>query len=97
MSPTARPLLLLHGWPGSYLEFLEVVKILQKTGDYHLVAPSMPGYAFSDAPPLDREFGLEEVARLMDELMLGLGYEEYAVQVRSYHRAGSTRSGQRSC
>ncbi|KAL8291281.1 hypothetical protein RQP46_002259 [Phenoliferia psychrophenolica] len=75
-SPNARPLLLLHGWPGSFLEFLEVVKILEKSGDFHCVSPSMPGYAFSDAPPLDREFGLEEVARLMNELMLGLGYSD---------------------
>lgn len=81
--PNARTILLLHGWPGSYLEFLEVIRILKATGDYNIVAPSHPGYAFSDPPPADKEFGKADVAEYMQALMEGLGYKTYAVQVRS--------------
>src|SRR5207249_4467158 len=42
----ALPLLLVHGWPGSIVEFLDVIPRL--TGDFHVVAPSLPGYAFSE-------------------------------------------------
>lgn len=48
---------------------------------YHIVIPSLPGYAFSSRPPLDKDFGIEDVARLMNKLMLGLGYGSgYVVQ-----------------
>ncbi|KAM0747410.1 alpha/beta-hydrolase [Meredithblackwellia eburnea MCA 4105] len=79
-SPTARTLLLLHGWPGSYLEFLDLIDILKKTGEYNIIAPSMPGYAFSQSPPVDEEFGKEDVADLFHALVTGLGYEQYAIQ-----------------
>ncbi len=46
--PDARPLLLLHGWPGSFVEMLSIVPIL--TESFHVVVPSLPGYGFSDAP-----------------------------------------------
>jgi microsomal epoxide hydrolase len=75
----AVPLLLLHGWPGSFLEFLPMIdKLRKKYGSndlpYHIVVPSLPGYAFSSPPPLDKDFGIEDVARLMNQLMLNLGY-----------------------
>ena len=79
----ARTILLLHGWPGSYLEFLDVVDILKKTGEYNIVVPSHPGYAFSDPPPEGEDFKREDVADLMESLMQGLGYKTYATQVRS--------------
>jgi microsomal epoxide hydrolase len=82
----AVPLLLLHGWPGSFLEFLPMIdKLRKKYGSddlpYHIVIPSLPGYAFSSPHPLDKEFGIEDVARMMNQLMLNLGYEAgYMVQ-----------------
>lgn len=79
-NPDAIPLLLLHGWPGSFLKFLELAKLLRN--EFHLVIPSRLGYTFSDPPPADRQFGKEDVADLMELLMQGLGYEGYAVQVR---------------
>lgn len=41
----ALPLLLLHGWPGSFLEFLDLIPLL--ADEFHLVIPSLPGYGFS--------------------------------------------------
>ncbi|KAI4762479.1 alpha/beta-hydrolase [Aureobasidium sp. EXF-3400] len=75
----AVPLLLLHGWPGSFLEFLPMIdKLRKKYGPddlpYHIVVPSLPGYVFTSPPPLDKDFGIEDVARLMNQLMLNLGY-----------------------
>jgi len=39
-----------------------------------------PGYGWSSPPPLDRGFGMSDCARILDKLMLGLGYPHYAVQ-----------------
>ncbi|KAI9053690.1 hypothetical protein LZ554_002643 [Drepanopeziza brunnea f. sp. 'monogermtubi'] len=79
-SPTATPLLLLHGWPGNFLEFLPILALLkEKYTDpaqlpYHVIVPSLPGYAFSSQPPLDREFAVRDVALVMDTLMHNLGF-----------------------
>lgn len=72
--------MLLHGWPGSLIEFLSVIEPLRNRG-FSVVVPSLPGYAWSDKPPTDRHFGIEECAKVVDALMRGLGYMEYAVQV----------------
>ncbi|KAJ5124278.1 uncharacterized protein N7515_008103 [Penicillium bovifimosum] len=75
----AVPLLLLHGWPGSFLEFLPMLQKFKdeytpETLPYHLIVPSLPGYAFSSGPPLDRDFGTGDIARVVDQLMKGLGF-----------------------
>ncbi len=46
------PLLLVHGWPGSVLEFLKIIPMLTEDPDlaFEVVAPSIPGYGFSSAP-----------------------------------------------
>ena len=62
---------------------MEFLPILQKfkeeytpdTLPYHLIVPSLPGYAFSSGPPLDRDFGTGDVAFLLDQLMKDLGFE----------------------
>ena len=64
---------------GSFLEFLPIMSILRErytpeTLPYHIVAPSLPGFAFSSPPPLDRNFQMEDVARLMNKLMISLGF-----------------------
>ncbi len=84
----ATPLLVQHGWPGSFFEFHKMVEMLTRPerhggepGDaFHVVAPSLPGYAFSQAP---REPGMHPgaIGELMHELMHDvLGYERYAAQ-----------------
>ena len=79
----ARPLLIAHGWPGSVLEFDAIIERLAEPEAatlpaFHVVAPSLPGYAWSDAPRKPR--GPRAVAALYDKLMPLLGYERYVYQ-----------------
>lgn len=74
----ALPLLFLHGWPGSFLEFLPMLDILKskyttETLPYHVIIPSLPDYGLSGGP-VDTELTLEIAARLMNELMITLGF-----------------------
>ena len=71
------PILLIHGWPGSVLEFEEIIPLLLAAG-HDLVIPSLPGYGFSDAP--DPPLNVAGIAERLRELMDALGYERYAVQ-----------------
>jgi epoxide hydrolase len=74
-NPDALPLLLLHGWPGSFVELVNLIEPL--TGEFHVVIPSLPGFGFST--PL-RETGwgnLFRVAGAFAELMTRLGYERF--------------------
>jgi pimeloyl-ACP methyl ester carboxylesterase len=73
--PDAGALLLLHGWPDS---FLRDGKVLPLLGDFHLVVPSLPGYGFSDKPTRPG-FSSERFADLMAGLMTELGYDRFLV------------------
>jgi epoxide hydrolase len=79
--PTLGPLLLLHGWPGSFLEFDAIIDDLLSNGGFQsLVIPSLPGYGFSDAPKT-RGWGVRKVAAALHALMTeGLGFAHYNVQ-----------------
>jgi pimeloyl-ACP methyl ester carboxylesterase len=70
----ATPLLLLHTYPGSFAEFLDLVPML--TDDFHLVIPSMPGFGFS-TPLVGAGWTMARVARTYDALMRRLGYASY--------------------
>jgi epoxide hydrolase len=76
-NPRARPLLLTHGWPGSVLEFMNVIAPLSE--DFHLIIPSLPGYGFS-AKPAGPGWSVEQIARAWNQLMLALGYDRYFAQ-----------------
>ncbi|SCW81024.1 Pimeloyl-ACP methyl ester carboxylesterase [Sphingobium faniae] len=85
--PDARPLLLLHGWPGSVVEFLHLVDALtdpvahggRERDAFHLVIPSLPGFAFSGKPPGPVAPG--QMAHMFSALMTKtLGYEQFIVQ-----------------
>lgn len=86
--PDALPLVLTHGWPSSFVEFLDVIGPLTDPraygGDpavaFHVVLPSLPGFGFST--PLRRAGwgNLFKVAAAWAELMSRLGYERFAVQ-----------------
>jgi microsomal epoxide hydrolase len=98
--PGAKPLLLSHGWPGSVTEFMHVIGPLTNPrahgGDpadaFHVVAPSIPGYGFSQA---SREPGLDArgVARRFSALMARLGYDRYFAQGGDWGSAISTWIG----
>ncbi len=83
----AIPLLLVHGWPGSFVEFYKVIGPLTdpvahggKAEDaFHVIVPSLPGFGFSDQP---RQTGwsVSRMAEVMAKLMARLGYSRYGVQ-----------------
>jgi pimeloyl-ACP methyl ester carboxylesterase len=75
--PGALPLILTHGWPGSYLDFLDVIEPLSR--DFHLVVPSIPGFGFA-GPTRERGWDQRRVARAWAELMRRLGYDRYGAQ-----------------
>ncbi|SHG23998.1 epoxide hydrolase family protein [Streptoalloteichus hindustanus] len=82
--PDAFPLVLTHGWPGSVVEFLDLIGPLTDPaahgGDpadaFHLVIPSLPGFGFG-GPTTDTGWGTARIARAWAELMRRLGYERY--------------------
>jgi len=70
---------------GSILEFLPVLEVLRKkytssTLPYNVIVPSLPGYAFSEGPSLDRQWSMQDGAHMMDKLMVGLGLKGYVAQ-----------------
>ncbi|MEW2144945.1 epoxide hydrolase family protein [Micromonospora vinacea] len=84
--PDAVPLILTHGWPGSFAEFTEIVGPLTDPrahgGDpadaCHVVIPSLPGYGFSTLP--DTGWDVVRIASAWAELMRRLGYDRYVAQ-----------------
>ncbi|GAA1574492.1 epoxide hydrolase [Kribbella sancticallisti] len=72
--PDALPLILTHGWPGAFLEFVEVIKPLSE--NFHLVIPSIPGFGFS-GPTTERGWDVHRVGRAWAVLMERLGYHRY--------------------
>ncbi|HET6812009.1 MAG TPA: epoxide hydrolase [Acidimicrobiales bacterium] len=81
--PDALPLLLVHGWPGSVVEFLDAIPLLTSPPDpadaFHVVAPSLPGYAFS-GPTSEPGWHPRRMAAAFSRVMASLGYERYGVQ-----------------
>lgn len=79
----AIPLLMLHGWPSTSLEWAEVIPSLVNPPNdsvpaFNIVAPDLPGYGFSPAPSAPG-LGKEEHATVFASLMAQLGYERYAI------------------
>ena len=94
----AVPLLLTHGWPGSVVEFFGVIDDLVEPEDpdvmaFHVIAPSLPGYGFSNKPA-NTGWGLERIARAWTELMSRLGYTEWLAQGGDWGAAVTTAIGQ---
>ncbi|MGW3601633.1 epoxide hydrolase family protein [Micromonospora sp. NPDC005161] len=79
--PDATPLVLTHGWPGSVLEYLDVIAPLTEptapdAPAFHLVVPSLPGFGFS-GPTRSAGWNRYRTARAWAELMSRLGYDRY--------------------
>jgi pimeloyl-ACP methyl ester carboxylesterase len=81
----AIPLLFVHGWPGSFLEVIPIIKQLTDPPEdslpaFHVVAPSIPGYGFSPSPQVPG-MGYRAVAAAFHALMTEkLGYDKYVFQ-----------------
>ena len=96
----AFPLLITHGWPGSVYEFHKIIDPLTNPTDhggkaedaFHVVCPSIPGYAFSDKPSTHGT-GVEKIATMWDELMVRLGYDRYGAQGGDWGSAITTQIG----
>lgn len=85
--PAPMPLIISHGWPGSVVEFLDIIEPLAhperfggSTDDaFEVIAPSLPGFGFSGRPP--RPIGPRKMAGMFDTLMTDvLGYDSYLAQ-----------------
>ena len=87
VGPKPMPLVLTHGWPGSFIEMQRIIPLLTDPashgGDpadaFDVVVPSLPGYTFS-APFPQTGMGPYEIAGLWQRLMAGLGYERFGAQ-----------------
>src|SRR5271166_6538449 len=99
--PDPMPLLLLHGWPGSVFEFLDIIPRLtdparfgnDPADAFTVVAPSLPGYGLSFKPGQPR-FAVEEIADCVAELMHdALGYPRFAVQGGDWGGITASRLG----
>lgn len=85
--PNATPCVMIHGWPGSVVEFSEVIGPLVDPvahgGDaadaLHLVIPSLPGYGWS-GKPTELGWDLRKIGEVFQELMTVLGYDRFLVQ-----------------
>ncbi len=96
----AFPLLMTHGWPGSIVEFLDVLPRLTEpeahsgraADAFHVIAPSLPGYGFSE-PTRTRGWDARRVARAFIELMRRLGYGRYGAQGGDWGAQVATQIG----
>ncbi|XP_041803083.1 epoxide hydrolase 1 [Chelmon rostratus] len=76
------PLMLVHGWPGSFYEFYKILPLLTENQDglvFEVICPSIPGYGFSDAPQ-KQGFDSLAAARIFLTLMERLGFSQFYLQ-----------------
>ncbi|WP_053849637.1 epoxide hydrolase family protein [Streptomyces sp. NRRL B-24085] len=98
--PDATPLVITHGWPGSIVEFLDVVGPLtdpaahggDRADAFHVVVPSIPGFGLS-GPPADTGWEAGRIADAWAELMTRLGYERFGAQGGDWGSAISRELG----
>ena len=86
-SENSEPLLLMHGWPGSIIEFLNIIEKLahperfggKKEDSFDVIVPSLPGFGFSGS--LSKPMGPRKMAEILNKLMIeNLGYKDYMAQ-----------------
>lgn len=75
----ATPVIFMHGWPGCHLEFLPMLELLRtkytaETLPFHAIVPSLPGYNLSSGPPTGQDFSTTDAARVLNQLMIDLGF-----------------------
>ena len=75
------PLLMLHGWPGSVMEFYKIIPLLTKPERhfnfiFEIIVPSLPGFGFS-SPAVRPGLGASEMGVIFNNLMERLGFEKY--------------------
>lgn len=101
-APGALPIVVTHGWPGSFLEMIDLIPRLahperfggSEKDSFHVIVPSIPGYGFSD-PPKEPGMDPEAIAVIWVRLMQGLGYDRFAAQGGDWGASIATRLGLR--
>ncbi len=101
-NPDALPLLLTHGWPGSIVEFQQVIAPLTEPqahgGDaadaFHVIAPSLPGFGFS-GKPTETGWGVDKIADVWAELMTRIGHDTFLAQGGDWGSAITAALGRR--
>ncbi|MFF5229257.1 epoxide hydrolase family protein [Dactylosporangium sp. NPDC000521] len=96
----ATPIILTHGWPGSVLEFLDLIGPLTDpeahggTAEdaFHVVIPTIPGFGFS-GPTGQAGWSVARVARAWADLMRSLGYDQYIAQGGDWGKVISLQLG----
>ena len=103
MGPNPYPLLLMHGWPGSVFEFLDIIPRLTDPArfggdpkdDFTVIAPSLPGYGLSFKPG-QRRFALQDMAACLHDLMTEtLGFRKFAAQGGDWGAGTASLIGQK--
>ncbi len=98
--PKPLPLIITHGWPGSFVEMVKLIPLLtdpvahggSAEDAFDVIVPSLPGYGFSDRPT-ERGMSPFKVAALWARLMTALGYERFAAQGGDWGSTISTAIG----
>ncbi|XP_033640540.1 epoxide hydrolase 1-like [Asterias rubens] len=83
----AKPIMMVHGWPGSFYEFFKIIPMLIDPTNhggtdadvFEVICPSLPGYGFSEAAH-KQGLNVREIGRIFHKLMLRLGFESYYLQ-----------------
>lgn len=96
----ALPMVMTHGWPGSIVEFLDVIDPLVDPTQYggtadqafHVVIPSIPGFGFSDKPDA-KGWNRNRIGKAWDTLMKRLGYQRYVAQGGDWGSVVTTEMG----
>jgi len=82
-NPKSPAVLLLHGFPTSSHMFRNLIP--QLAGDYHVVAPDLPGFGFSDTPPRDKfKYTFDNLAKVIDAFTEKIGLNRYAIYIFDY-------------
>lgn len=98
--PNAFPLIVTHGWPGSFVEFSKIIGPLtdpvahggRAEDAFHVVCPSLPGYGFS-GKPTTTGWNAARIAAAWETLMTRLGYQRYGAQGGDWGAAVTTQIG----
>ena len=97
----ALPIVLTHGWPGSIVEFMKIIRPLTNPTEhggraqdaFHVVVPSLPGFGFSDKPT-ETGWTMSRIASAWSELMQRLGYRRWVAQGGDWGAGVTTALGQ---
>jgi len=101
--PRPLPIIVTHGWPGSFVEMLKVIPLLTDPASYggddsdafDVVVPSLPGFGFSELPTGRHGLNAFEIANIWNQLMHGLGYQRFGAQGGDFGASISTAIGLR--